>query len=133
MDIELLTIEQVAERTGLSAYTLRYYERIGLLDPVGRATSGHRRYATKDLAWIEFLTRLRATGMPIRHMQEFATLRRLGNTTIAKRRALLEAHQQMVQTHIEELQRNLEAINQKIETYHQMEENYGNDSRYHTL
>lgn len=133
MDIELLTIEQVAERTGLSAHTLRYYERIGLLDPVGRATSGHRRYAAKDLAWIEFLTRLRATGMPIRHMQEFAALRRQGDTTIDKRRALLEAHQQMVQTHIEELQRNLEAISQKIEMYHQMEENYGNDSRYHTL
>ena len=123
MDIELLTIEQVAERTGLSAHTLRYYERIGLLDPVGRATSGHRRYAAKDLAWIEFLTRLRATGMPIRHMQKFTALRRQGDSTIAKRRALLEAHQQMVQTHIEELQQNLEAINQKIEKYYQGEEN----------
>jgi len=50
MDIELLTVEQVADRTGLSAHTLRYYERIGLLDPVGRATSGHRRYAARDLA-----------------------------------------------------------------------------------
>ncbi len=128
MDIEPLTIEQVAERTGLSAHTLRYYERIGLLDPVGRATSGHRRFAAKDLAWIEFLTRLRATGMPIRHMQEFAALRRQGDTTIAARRALLEAHQQMVQTQIEELQRNLEVITRKIETYHQMEENDDNDS-----
>ncbi len=123
MDTELLTIEQVAERAGLSAHTLRYYERIGLLDPVGRATSGHRRYATKDLAWIEFLTRLRATGMPIRLMQEFAALRRQGNTTIARRCALLEAHQQMVQTHIEELQQNLKAISHKIEMYHQGEEN----------
>jgi DNA-binding transcriptional MerR regulator len=79
--------------------------------------------SVKDLAWIEFLTRLRATGMPIRHMQEFAALRRQGNTTIAKRRALLEAHQQMVQTHIEELQQNLEAISQKREKYHQGEEN----------
>jgi DNA-binding transcriptional MerR regulator len=122
MDIELLTIEQVAELTGLSAHTLRYYERIGLLDPVGRATSGHRRYVAKDLAWIEFLTRLRATGMSIRHMQEFATLRRQGDATIARRCALLEAHQQMVQTHIEELQQNLKAIRQKIEMYHQGEE-----------
>ncbi len=64
MDSELLTIEQVAECTGLSAHTLRYYEQIGLLDHVGRATSGHRCYAAKDLAWLEFLTRLRATGMP---------------------------------------------------------------------
>ena len=72
MDIELLTIEQVAERTGLFAHTLRSYERIGLPDPVGRATSGPRSSAARDLAWIEFLTRLRATGLPIRHMQEFA-------------------------------------------------------------
>lgn len=133
MNIEALTIEQVAERTGLSVHTLRYYERIGLLDPVDRATSGHRRYAAKDLAWIEFLIRLRATGMPIRHMQEFAVLRRQGDITIARRCALLEAHQQMVQTHIEELQRNLEAINQKIEIYHQMEKNDDNNSRRHTL
>lgn len=61
-------------------------------------------------------------------MQEFAALRRLGDVTISRRRALLEAHQQMVQTHIEELQHNLEAITQKIDTYHQMEEEYDNDN-----
>ncbi len=122
MDIELLTIEQVAEHIGLSVHTLRYYERIGLLDPVGRAASGHRRYAAKDLAWLEFLTRLRATGMSIRQMQEFAALRRQGDTTIAERRALLEAHQQMVQMHIEDLQRNLEAITRKIHILFTIEE-----------
>lgn len=126
MDSELLTIEQVAEHTGLNAHTLRYYERIGLLDPVGRATSGHRRYAAKDLAWLDFLTRLRTTGMPIRQMQEFAALRRQGDATIAERRVLLETHQQAVQSHIAEFQRNLEAITGKIEDYHQMEENYDN-------
>ena len=112
------TLQEVVQRSGLSEHTLRYYERIGLLDPVGRATSGHRRYAAKDFDWIEFLTRLRATGMPIRHMQEFAALRRQGDATIAKRCALLEAHQQMVRMHIEELQLNLEAITHKLETYH---------------
>jgi len=122
MDSELLTIEQVVERTGLSAHTLRYYERIGLLEPIGRAASGHRRYAAKDLAWLEFLTRLRATGMPIRQMQKFAALRRQGDTTIAERRALLEDHQQMVRIHIEELQRNLDAITRKIHRLFTMEE-----------
>ncbi len=122
MDNDLLTIEQVAERTGLSTHTLRYYERVGLLDPIGRATSGHRRYAAQYLAWLEFLTRLRATGMPIRHMQQFAGLRRRGNTTIAERRALLEEHQRVVQAHIDDLQQNLEAITTKIMDYQQMEE-----------
>jgi DNA-binding transcriptional MerR regulator len=122
MDIDFLTIEQVAERTGLSAHTLRYYERVRLLDPIGRATSGHRRYAAQDLAWLEFLTRLRTTGMPIRYMQRFADLRRRGNTTIAERRALLEEHKRAVQAHINDLQQNLEMITTKIMDYQRMEE-----------
>ena len=126
MDSELLTINQAAQLSGLSAHTLRYYERIGLLDPVGRASNGHRRYTAKDLAWLDFLTRLRTTDMPICQMQEFAALRRQGDATIAQRIALLEAHQQAVQSQIAELQRNLEAITGKIKYYHQMEKNYDN-------
>ena len=71
-----LTIQQVATLTGLSVHTLRYYERNGLLEPVNRATNGHRRYRTEDITRIEFLTRLRTTGMPIRQMQQFARLYR---------------------------------------------------------
>ncbi|GCE26475.1 hypothetical protein KDA_19590 [Dictyobacter alpinus] len=126
MNSELLTIEQVVARTGLSAHTLRYYERIGLLDSVSRATSGHRRYDAKDLDWIAFLTRLRKTGMPIRHMQKFAELRRQGDATITERRILLEAHQQAVQTHIAELQHNLDAITVKIQVYSQMKGDHDN-------
>ncbi len=124
MDSELLTIEQVADLSSLSAHTLRYYERVGLLDPVARAASGHRRYMAKDLAWLEFLTRLRTTGMPIRRMQEFAELRRRGEATISERRALLEAHRQTVESHMDELQRNLDAITAKIQDYARMEENH---------
>ena len=87
-----LTIQQVAERTGLSAHTLRYYERAGLLDPVGRAESGRRRYAAANLAWLDFLTRLRATGMPIRQMQEFAALRRRGTETVREGLRSLRAY-----------------------------------------
>src|SRR5258708_29855364 len=88
---EELTIQEVAARTGLSVHTLRYYERVGLLDPVGRATSGHRRYADGDLNWIAFLLHLRATGMSIRQMQAFADLRRQGEATMPERLAFLEA------------------------------------------
>jgi DNA-binding transcriptional MerR regulator len=105
-----LTIQQVAQQTGLSVHTLRYYERNGLLEPVDRASSGHRRYSEEDIARIEFLTRLRLTGMPIRQMQEFA------------RRAILEEHEREVQAHIQELQRNLEAIQWKISYYKQLED-----------
>ncbi|MEM8533282.1 MAG: MerR family transcriptional regulator [Chloroflexota bacterium] len=112
-----LTIQQVAAATGLSSYTLRYYERIGLLDPVGRATSGHRRYTTHDIEWIAFLNRLRAIGMPIRQMQEYAELRRQGACTITQRRILLEQLRTSVEEQINTLTENLEHINTKIDYY----------------
>jgi DNA-binding transcriptional MerR regulator len=117
-----LTIQQVAQQTGLSVHTLRYYERNGLLEPVDRASSGHRRYSEEDIARIEFLTRLRATGMPIRQMQEFARLFRERPEAIADRRAILEVHEGEVKAHIQELQRNLEVIQWKIGYYKQLEE-----------
>src|SRR5690349_1245444 len=61
----VLTIQETSATTGLSVHTLRYYERIGLIHPISRSTSRHRRYREEDLRWIEFLLRLRATGMPI--------------------------------------------------------------------
>lgn len=116
-----IPIGEFAAQTGLSPHTLRYYERIGLLDQVGRASSGHRRYLAEDLAWVEFLTRLRATGMPIRAMQQFAALRRQGTPTLRERRELLEAHQRRIEEHLGDLEANLEAITQKIEHYRDLE------------
>ena len=87
-----LTIDEVAKRTGLTAYTLRYYERAGLIAPVARAPGGQRRYAASDMEWIGFLLRLRETQMPIGQMQAFARLRSEGNATAPERRQLLEQH-----------------------------------------
>ncbi len=109
-----LTIQEVAARTGLSVHTLRYYERIGLLDPVSRTTSGHRRYISDDLAWIGFLQCLRATGMSIQQMQTYAALRRQGDAEVSGRLAFLEAHQQQVLANIRELEGNLAVIEKKI-------------------
>jgi DNA-binding transcriptional MerR regulator len=105
------TIHQVAEHTGLTEHTLRYYERIGLLDSVGRAQSGHRRYSDADVQRIEFLNRLRATGMPIRQMLEYVQ----GGPEA--RGALLEAHRERVLSQMEELQQSLERIEGKIAMY----------------
>jgi DNA-binding transcriptional MerR regulator len=116
-----LTIAEVAALSGFSAHTLRYYERIGLLDPVARVQGGQRRYDAGDLAWLEFLHRLRATGMSIRDMQRFAELRRRGDATIADRRELLEQHRDEVLERIAELQRDLRAVTDKITTYQAME------------
>lgn len=116
-----LTVRQAAEATGLGEHTLRYYERVGLLDPVGRAANGHRRYGAEDLAWIEFLNRLRATGMPIRMMRRYADLRRAGDSTVAERRAMLEAHGRAVRERLESLERNLAVIEKKVRNYEEME------------
>jgi DNA-binding transcriptional MerR regulator len=127
MDTEL-SIQQVAAVTQLSTYTLRYYERIGLLAAIGRASSGHRRYSNQDIAWISFLTRLRATGMPIREMQQFAELRRQGDRSLTQRRQLLEIHQQHVQQQLDELTQNLKVIQEKIQHYRELEEQHDKDS-----
>ena len=112
---EPFTIRQVAEKTGLSLHTLRYYERVGLIEGVGRADNSHRRYAQEDIVWLEFLKRLRATGMPIAEMKQFAALRRQGAASLAERRQMLVSHHGQVAAQIAVLQENLEAIQNKIE------------------
>lgn len=121
---KLLTIRQVAAVTGLSVHTLRYYENIGLLCSIDRDENGYRCYSSMDVTWIEFLTRLKATGMSITKMQEIAELRRQGDPTLTARRILLEEHYTEVQNRIMELQKNLDLLADKIVTYKGMEDNY---------
>ena len=112
-----LTIAEAAEQTGLTAHTLRYYERIGLIASVPRAPGGQRRYASADLDWIEFLLRLRDTRMPIAQMQSFARLRAEGAATVPQRRALLEARLNDVQAEIQAMQRAAGVLVAKIHHY----------------
>ena len=112
-----MTISQAAEASGLTAHTLRYYERAGLLDPIGREAGGRRRYDDADLTRIAFLTKLRATGMPIRQVREYARLLRAGAGNEAERLALLEAHRDTVRVRLAEMERHLELIDYKIDVY----------------
>lgn len=112
-----LTIADAARLSGVSAYTLRYYERAGLIDEVGRAGSGHRRYSDEDLAWVEVLQCLRATGMPIRAIRSYAELVRAGSGNEEERLALLEEHRDAVRTQLSEVQRHLAFIERKIAMY----------------
>ena len=116
-----LTIDEVAKRTGLTTYTLRYYERIGLIAAVTRAAGGQRRYSAADMAWLEFLLRLRTTNMPIGKMQAFAKLRGAGDSTVPDRRQMLEEHLTDVQARIEAMQQSAEALHAKIEHYRSLE------------
>lgn len=124
----LLSIEEVARRTGLTAHTLRYYERIGLIAPVGRAAGGQRRYAASDMAWIEFLLRLRTTHMPIGKMQAFAELRGAGDSTVPDRRQMLEEHLTEVLAEIEAMRQSADALQAKIAHYRWLEQSLAPDS-----
>jgi DNA-binding transcriptional MerR regulator len=113
-----LSISEAAERTGLSAHTLRYYEREGLmLGGVGRASSTHRRYSDADITWVEFLTKLRSTAMPIARVRDYVDLVRQGDASTPARLALLLAHRETVIAQLDEMTRSLAAIDYKISTY----------------
>jgi DNA-binding transcriptional MerR regulator len=123
IDEQTYTIQEMAQVTGLSDHTLRYYERIGLIDPVERAGSGHRRYDVNALNRVQFLNRMRATGMSIRQMQHYTELLRQGESTIGERREMLETHRCRVLEQLHELQECLAIIETKIANYYQLEQN----------
>ncbi|AQX82137.1 MerR family transcriptional regulator [Plantibacter sp. MCCC 1A11337] len=111
-------ISDVAERTGLSVHTLRYYERAGLMPrPIGRSSSTHRRYSEGDVSWVVFLTRLRSTGMPIATLREYTELAQRGDDTAEARLELLLRHRISFLARLEEMQQSLEVIDRKIELY----------------
>ncbi|MFZ3083821.1 MerR family transcriptional regulator [Rhodoferax ferrireducens] len=116
-----LSIAEAAKATGLSPYTLRYYEQIGLIAPVERR-GGARRYGDADMRWLEFLVRLRATGMSMRDMQRYAQLRRQGNTpaSLAERQTLMEDHARRVEADMRVLGETLDYIRNKIRIYETM-------------
>ena len=114
---EQLTVAQMSAATGVSAHTLRYYERAGLIRPVARNAGRHRRYSGADIAWVEFLLRLRETGMPIAQMRQYAGLRAEGAATTQARLLLLEAHQAELREQIARLSSHEQALTSKIATY----------------
>jgi len=114
---EGLSVAQMAALSGVSAHTLRYYERAGLIDQVERSVGNQRRYFARDVEWVKFLLRLRETGMPIAQMREYAQLRAEGTSTTAARLALLQTHQRGLREQIALLRRHEQALDTKIEAY----------------
>jgi DNA-binding transcriptional MerR regulator len=115
---EGLSIAEAARRTGVSAHTLRYYERAGLvISPVDRTLGGRRRYRAEDLKWIKICTKLRATGMPIKGIRRYAELVAAGPGNEQERLELMEAHRAVVLDRLAEVQENLKVIDHKIDVY----------------
>ncbi len=112
-----MKIGELATRTGLTAHTLRYYERIGLLPRAYRGASKQRDYDPSIIVWIEFLLRLKTTNMPLKKMLHYAKLREVGSSTDTARAELLKAHRADVKNHIIELQNCLKILDHKIAGY----------------
>jgi DNA-binding transcriptional MerR regulator len=107
---------QAAEKCGFSQHTLRWYERIGLLDRVKRGPDGRRRFSDDDLNWLLMLGKLRATGMRVRDMQRYAQLVRSGAGEL-ERLELLKSHRALVLQAITARQECLQLLDNKIRYY----------------
>jgi len=118
-----MTISEIAKRLGLTPHTLRYYEKIGLIRDVER-TSARRVYTDRDLVWLEFVLRLKATGMPLAQIKRYADLRYAGDATITERKRMLLSHRRDLTSAIDRLRSNLAALDQKIEIYEAMEKEH---------
>ena len=110
------TTREAAEKCGLTQYTLRWYERIGLLDRVERTADGRRRFSDADLDWLMLLSKLRATGMPVRDMLGYAELVRSGARE-QERMDLLRVHRERVRQALLEQQECLKLLDAKIGNY----------------
>ncbi|MFF9058054.1 MerR family transcriptional regulator [Streptomyces sp. NPDC101213] len=111
------TISEVVAFTGLTAHTLRWYERIGLMAHVDRSHTGQRRYSNRDLDWLDLVGKLRLTGMPVADMVRYAELVRAGEHTFGERRELLEQTRRDVRARIAELRDTLAVLDRKITFY----------------
>ncbi|MAD43913.1 MAG: MerR family transcriptional regulator [Oceanospirillaceae bacterium] len=114
-----MQIAEFSRRTGLSTHTLRYYEKLGLLNDIRRDQAGRRMYQSKDIEWASFINRLKETGMPLKNIIRYAGLRSAGDSTLQQRQALLTEHRIQLQQRIREEQQHLNALDAKIEWYRQ--------------
>lgn len=111
------SIAEVVEKTNLTAYTLRYYEKEGLLPSVQRSDSGNRDFSESDLEWLEHICCLKSTGMPIKKIKEYIDWCMKGDETVELRRQMFINHRKEVLKQIEELQKNLQKLDCKINFY----------------
>ena len=115
-----ISIGELSRRSGLSTHTLRFYEAEGILKPAGRTASGHRQYHGDDVLWLEFVLRLKLTGMPLAEIKQYAALRWQGEKTLQPRLTMLKLHRERLVTKIDELSTYAIVLDDKIRTYRKM-------------
>lgn len=114
-----MTITQASKKYDISVDTLRYYERIGLIPPVPRTSSGVRDYDEASCSWIELMKCMRAAGVQIEALIEYVKLFRQGDSTIGARKAILVEQRDQLLSRMAEMQSSLELLNEKIDGYEQ--------------
>ena len=112
-----MTIKEASQLTGVSADTLRYYERIGLIPAVTRSESGIRNYDETSIGWVNFIKCLRSAGLPIEALIEYVSLYKEGSKTEASRKAILIEQRDILQERMNDLQGTLDKLNFKIDNY----------------
>lgn len=111
------TIKQVSEKTGLSIYALRYYDKEGLLPLVKRSQSGIRKFSDNDIDWLGLICCLKNSGMSIENIKEFMNLCLRGNDTVEIRKNILVNHKEHILAQMKQLESSLCTINYKIDHY----------------
>ncbi|MGA7608493.1 MAG: MerR family transcriptional regulator [Anaerolineales bacterium] len=112
-----MKIAEVSEKFGISSDTLRYYERIGLIWPVNRNSSGIRDYNEIDLRRVDFIKCMRSAGLPIEVLIEYVALVQQGDQTIEARKEILKEQREQLVARIKEMQKTMEILDHKIEVY----------------
>ncbi|ATW26856.1 MerR family transcriptional regulator [Candidatus Formimonas warabiya] len=111
------SIKEVSQRFNISPYTLRYYEKEGLLPSIHRTPNGTRTYSDVDLEWLHLICCMRATGMSIAYIKKYVDLCRLGKDTIPERRQIILRQKEIIENHIKEYQGLLKLVNKKLKYY----------------
>lgn len=111
-----MSIGEFSRITRISAYTLRYYEKKGLLH-VERDSTGRRDYSEKGIEWVKFIQRLKETGMLLRDIKQYSDLRYQGEETMKERMELLVQHRKYMLEKQKEWEECLENLDKKIEIY----------------
>ncbi len=116
------TIKEVSEKFGVTAHTLRYYEKEGLIPSVRREKNGRREYSDTDLEWLNIVCCMRATGMSIEHIKQYIALCLLGDDTIPQRRKIILCQKEILEKHISEYKKLLSVVNKKLRRYDELEQ-----------
>lgn len=112
-----MLISEFSRKSGVSVHTLRYYEKLGLLKSVRRNASGRRVYEANDLEWMQWINRLKSTGMPLAGIKKFAELRLIGDASMTDRRNMLMDHATKLEAEIDRLNHELGIVRYKVQAY----------------